>query len=174
MQTALRTDQRIRFMDEIISGVQVIKMYAWEKPFTKLISTARKLELKIIRRTSFVRGIYMTFILFTTRAAVFSTMLATALLYGSDQITADKVFVISSYFTIISFTMSQLFVRGVAEIAEALVALKRLQNFLLLDEKVTKRIENGANGYKNNRNSIDDHVEVKKNTGLMINNDFRF
>lgn len=39
---ALRTDIRVRLMDEIVNGVQVIKMYAWEKPFTKLISEARR------------------------------------------------------------------------------------------------------------------------------------
>lgn len=150
LQTALRTDERVRFMDEVISGVQVIKMYAWEIPFTKLITYARKMELKIVRKTSYVRGLYMTFMLFTTRMAIFCTMLAITLLYGSDQITAAKVFVISSYFGIIAHTMSQMFVRGVAEIAEVLVALKRLQNFLELDEKETKRLcedKNGHNGY---------------------------
>lgn len=29
-------------MNEIIHGIQVIKMYAWEKPFAKLISIARR------------------------------------------------------------------------------------------------------------------------------------
>lgn len=137
-------------MDEIISGVQVIKMYAWEIPFSKLITQARKMELKIVRKTSYVRALYMTFMLFTTRMAIFCTMLAIALLYGSDQITAAKIFVISSYFGIIAQTMSQMFVRGVAEIAEALVAFTRLRNFLQLDEKKTKRLceeKNGHNGH---------------------------
>lgn len=134
-QTALRTDQRIRFMDEIISGVHVIKMYAWEVPFSHLVGMARKLELKIIRKTSFVRGLYMTFVLFTTRIAVFCTMLAIVILYGAHEITADKVFVMSLYYTIIALTMNQFFVRGIAEIAEVLVALRRLQHFLELEEK---------------------------------------
>lgn len=42
---------------------------------------------------------------------------------------------ISSYFNIVAHTMSQMFVRGVAEIAEALVAFRRLQNFLEYEEK---------------------------------------
>lgn len=137
-------------MDEIISGVQVIKMYAWEKPFAKLISVTRKMELKIIRRSAFVRAIYMTFLLFTTRMALFCTMLTMVLM--DNDITAAKVFVISAYFNILAYTMSQMFVRGVAEIAEVLVALKRLRKFLMYEERdesnkkprIVKEAMNGA------------------------------
>lgn len=128
-------------MDEIISGVQVIKMYAWERPFAQLITFARKMELKIVRKSSYVRALYMTFMLFTTRMAMFCTMLSIVLLYGSDQLTSNKVFVISVYFAMVSHTMSQMFVRGVAEIAEALVSFRRLQSFLDLDEKKAEAIK---------------------------------
>lgn len=87
--TALKTDERVRLMDEILSGIQVIKMYAWEKPFAKLIRFARKAEVKIITKSSYVRGLYMAFNLFTTRLAMFGTLLTIALL--DQPITAAKV-----------------------------------------------------------------------------------
>ncbi|XP_058061172.1 ATP-binding cassette sub-family C member 4-like [Anopheles bellator] len=153
LQTALRTDERIRLMDEIISGIQVIKMYAWERPFAKLISHARRLELKIVRKSAYVRGLYMTFLLFTTRMALFCTMMAMVLL--GNQLTAARVFVVAMYFGILANTMSAMFVRGIAEIAEAMVAMRRLQRFLEYEEKLVEALpdakekllsEFGANG----------------------------
>ncbi|XP_043465525.1 ATP-binding cassette sub-family C member 4-like [Leptopilina heterotoma] len=131
-QTAIKTDERVRLMDEIISGVQVIKMYAWEKPFCALVANARKQELKIVTKSSYIRGIYMTFNILTSKLALFATLL-TMMLY-KEPLTADRVFVFASYYSVLSNTMSSMFVRGIAEIAECLVAVRRLQYFLLYEE----------------------------------------
>ncbi|KAK7893420.1 hypothetical protein WMY93_022572 [Mugilogobius chulae] len=37
-ETAILTDSRIRTMNEVVSGMRIIKMYAWEKPFAALVS----------------------------------------------------------------------------------------------------------------------------------------
>ncbi|XP_058822716.1 ATP-binding cassette sub-family C member 4-like [Topomyia yanbarensis] len=176
-QTALRTDERIRLMDEIISGIQVIKMYAWEKPFAKLIQMARRMELKIVKKSSYVRALYMTFLLFTTRTALFCTMMAMALL-GND-LTAAKVFVVATYFGILANTMSAMFVRGIAEIAEALVAMKRLQRFLeyeekdqvLLDKKQKLQEEFGMNGDSAEKQKlIESETQLPPNVAISMRN----
>ena len=40
-RTAVLTDSRIRTMNEVVSGMRIIKMYAWEKPFAALVSRYR-------------------------------------------------------------------------------------------------------------------------------------
>lgn len=57
MKVARRTDQRVGIMNEIVQGVQVIKMYAWEKPFQTVVAEARRREIKQIRFASYIRGI---------------------------------------------------------------------------------------------------------------------
>ena len=41
LKAAAKTDERLRIMNEILMGVQVVKMYVWEKPFSLLVNTAR-------------------------------------------------------------------------------------------------------------------------------------
>lgn len=41
-KSATNTDKRIKLMDEVITGIRVIKMFAWEKLFTEIINKARK------------------------------------------------------------------------------------------------------------------------------------
>ncbi|KAG8235220.1 hypothetical protein J437_LFUL015912 [Ladona fulva] len=132
MKIALRTDERVRLMNEIITGIQVIKMYTWEKPFAKLVALARKKEIKEIRSASYIRGMYLSFVIFTTRLAIFCSVISYSLL--GNYIRADKVFVLTSYYNILRQAMTVFFPQGIAQAAESSVSLKRLQKFLLYEE----------------------------------------
>ncbi|XP_071455642.1 ATP-binding cassette sub-family C member 4-like [Hetaerina americana] len=132
LKTAVRTDERVRLMNEIIAGIQVIKMYTWEKPFAKLVALARRNEIKEVRKSSYIRGIFLSFLMFTTRAAVFFTVLAYSLL--GHRVAAEKVFVLASYYNILRQTMTVFFPQGIGQLAETLVSVKRLQKFLLYEE----------------------------------------
>lgn len=132
LQTALRTDERVRLMNEIIQGIQVIKMYTWEKPFAKLVALARKKEIKVIRYVSYIRGILLSFIMFTTRVSIFISLIAYALL--GNFVTAEKAFTITAYYNILRATMTIFFPQGIAQFAEAIVSVRRIQKFMSHEE----------------------------------------
>lgn len=41
-KSAALADKRIRIMNEVLSGIRIIKMYAWEKPFAALVTEVRR------------------------------------------------------------------------------------------------------------------------------------
>ncbi|XP_017758049.1 PREDICTED: multidrug resistance-associated protein 4-like [Eufriesea mexicana] len=132
LKIAIRTDERVRLMSEIIGGIQVIKMYTWEKPFEKLISLIRSHEIDVVTLTSYLRGFTLATFVFTERTTLFFTIMAYVLL--GNHISADKVFSMAQYFNILQLTMAILYPMAVSAVAEASVSIKRLENFLLLKE----------------------------------------
>uniref|UniRef100_A0A182NJ65 Multidrug resistance-associated protein lethal(2)03659 n=1 Tax=Anopheles dirus TaxID=7168 RepID=A0A182NJ65_9DIPT len=132
LRTALRTDERVRLMNEIIQGIQVIKMYTWEKPFAALVAMARKKEIKVIRYVSYIRGILLSFIMFTTRVSIFLSLVAYAL--AGQVVTAEKAFAITAYYNILRTTMTIFFPQGIGQFAEALVSVRRIQKFMQYEE----------------------------------------
>lgn len=109
-KTAVRTDERIRFMNEIIKGIQVIKMYTWEKPFGLLVAKARKREIKMVRYGTYIIGIIISFMMFVTRFSIFSSLVAYALL--GQVVTAEKAFVITAYCNVLRNAMTDFFPKG--------------------------------------------------------------
>ncbi len=73
----------------------------------------------------------------------------------------SQIFVISAYFNLIANTLSQMFVRGVAEIAECFVSIKRLQKFLEAEEMLQM--------IANVQSSVTDDVNAITTTNLTAN-----
>ncbi|EZA56728.1 Multidrug resistance-associated protein [Ooceraea biroi] len=134
LKIAVRTDERVRLMSEIVSGIQVIKMYTWEKPFQELVSRARKYEIDVLTLTSYLRGFTLATFVFTERTTLYFTLMSYVFL--GHSISADKVFSMAQYFNILQLTMAILYPMAVAHAAEAAVSIKRIENFLLLNENV--------------------------------------
>ncbi|XP_015184428.1 PREDICTED: probable multidrug resistance-associated protein lethal(2)03659 isoform X2 [Polistes dominula] len=170
LRTAIRTDERVRLTNEIITGIQAIKMYTWEKPFSDLIEKARKKEINVIRSTSYIRGVTMSFIIFTTRMCLFITILAYVLFGG--KITAEKVFILTAYYNILRQTMTVFFPQGITQVAEAMVSIKRLQKFMMYEEIMPeKNIDKNKNIAKkkhkksaNLNNEVNEDLTNKRNS----------
>jgi hypothetical protein len=47
-------DQRIKMMNEVLNGIKVLKLYAWEIAFIRRINEIREKELKCIRQKAII------------------------------------------------------------------------------------------------------------------------
>ena len=50
-------DRRIRLMNEVLNGIKVIKLYAWENHFESDVLNIRQRELTILRHTAYLNAI---------------------------------------------------------------------------------------------------------------------
>ncbi|KAI9208345.1 P-loop containing nucleoside triphosphate hydrolase protein [Polychytrium aggregatum] len=77
--TAKITDQRVKFTQEIVSGIRVVKFFGWERSFIGKILDIRDWELKLVVRASLIRAVFsgLGFALPAIASAV------TLLVYGS-------------------------------------------------------------------------------------------
>lgn len=133
MKIAKKTDHRVRIMSEIISGIQVIKMYAWEIPFEKVVKQARATEISDITTTSYYRGIFTSCLLLLERITLFATI--TCFVVLGNQITSDRVFSMAQFFNILQLLLAVYYPMAISYGAEALTSVQRLRDFLMLEER---------------------------------------
>ncbi|CAH1738402.1 unnamed protein product [Aphis gossypii] len=138
LKTAKKTDERIRLMNEIISGIKVIKMYTWENFFSKLVVYIRKKEIEHVKISAYIRDTLTSLAIIQTRFQLFISILSYVLL--GNYISVQKIFVITTYYSILMPTMTFFFCQGLGQISELQVSIKRIQDFLLHEEKDDKHI----------------------------------
>lgn len=149
IKISFKIDHRLRLINEIIQGIQVIKMYTWEKAFSKMISEIRSLELRFLKRLQYVRSV-PTYYVVVSNSALFLTVVSSVLL--GESLTAKSVFIVIALFSFIGKNLGLFFVNAVTLLSEFNVAMKRIETFLLSDEHKPVEIrpkENAAVVIKN-------------------------
>ncbi|XP_040847172.1 ATP-binding cassette sub-family C member 4 isoform X2 [Ochotona curzoniae] len=131
-KTATFTDVRIRTMNEVITGIRIIKMYAWEKSFADLITRMRRKEISKILSSSYLRGMNLASFFVASKIIVFVTFTTYVLL--GNVITASRVFVAVSLYGAVRLTVTLFFPSAVEKVSESIVSIRRIKDFLLLDE----------------------------------------
>uniref|UniRef100_A0A4W3I4P9 Multidrug resistance-associated protein 4 n=1 Tax=Callorhinchus milii TaxID=7868 RepID=A0A4W3I4P9_CALMI len=149
--TAVLTDNRIRTMNEVISAMRIIKMYAWEKPFANLIDQIRKKEISQILKSSYLRGLNMASFFIASKMILFFTFTVYVLL--GNPITASRVFVTVSLYNAVRLTVTLFFPSAIQTVSEGLISIKRIKRFLILEE-IKKPHEEAHNIEKKDR-SVD-------------------
>ncbi|XP_066291267.1 multidrug resistance-associated protein 1-like isoform X3 [Branchiostoma lanceolatum] len=126
-------DARIKLMNEVLNGIKVLKLYAWELSFKEKIEKIRSKELQILRNTAFLNAGAS----FTWVCAPFLVSLTTFAVYvlvdERNILDAEKAFVALSLFNILRFPLNML-PNLITSMVQARVSLQRLENFLGHDE----------------------------------------
>ncbi|XP_031347077.1 probable multidrug resistance-associated protein lethal(2)03659 isoform X2 [Photinus pyralis] len=174
LKVSTRRDERIRLTNELIQGINVIKMYAWEKPFAEIISTFRKLEVDSMMKSTYLKGLF-TFNEILIATSIFITIISSVLL--NDAFEATAVFITMNLFFSLGLTVTTFFPLSIAVLAEFRVSLKRISAFLQSqeidfhtkseDSESAVAITSGFAKWdeNGNRNTLTDiNIHIKKNS----------
>ncbi|OQR74932.1 multidrug resistance-associated protein 4-like, partial [Tropilaelaps mercedesae] len=134
LQTAEITDRRVRLTNELVAAIRAIKMYAWEKPFGMLVSDVRRLEIGRVRIASILKGVNMALFFVSSKLILFLCCILYTMLAGGS-LTSERVFVTMALLNSVRLAMGLYFPYGIGQGLETMVSLRRIQRFLLLEEK---------------------------------------
>lgn len=163
MRAAKRTDLRVRFMNEIIQGIQVIKMYTWENSFARMVENVRRKEINAIRGGAYVRATLISFFV-VSRVSIFLSLLSYT--YTGNFITARKVFIVTSFFSILNESMVHFWPMAITFCAEGYISVKRTQEYLLIGEGKPNLVEKTV---KRNALIEDEDKKNSKRNGMVQN-----
>ncbi|XP_069998353.1 multidrug resistance-associated protein 1 isoform X3 [Penaeus vannamei] len=126
-------DQRVKLMNEILNGIKVLKLYAWEPSFEDQVLAVRGKEIKILKQTAYLTA-GTSFIWSCTPFLVSLATFATFVNLSPDNILdAKKAFVSLTLFNLLRFPLSMLPML-ISSLVQASVSLKRMNKFMNADE----------------------------------------
>lgn len=95
----------------------------------------------MVTKTSYVKGVSVAITVFTERVTLYLTIITYVLL--GNRLTGDVVFSMAQLFNTVQLYMSIFYPLAISAYAEANVSIKRLEQFLHLEENTDIAIANG-------------------------------
>lgn len=150
-------DSRIKLMNEMLNGIKVLKLYAWELAFKDKVSEIRERELCVLKKAAYL-GAMSTF---TWVCAPFLVALSTFAVYvlidDQNVLDAQKAFVSLALFNILRFPLNML-PMVISSIVQVSVSLKRLRVFLSHEELQEHSVDHKTLARSQNSISVVDGV----------------
>ncbi|KAG8247448.1 Canalicular multispecific organic anion transporter 1 [Homalodisca vitripennis] len=126
-------DERIKIMNEVLSGIKVLKLYAWEPSFEQKITNIRQKEINVLK-TAVYYNTCSIFVFSMTPYLVALASFAFFVLYDDHNILdAQTAFVSLSLFNILRFPLAML-PQVMNSLVLTAVSMKRINKFLNNEE----------------------------------------
>ncbi len=124
-------DHRIKAMNEILSGMKVLKLYAWEESFIAQVLETRGKEIAVQKKAAYLNAVMSLF--WTVAPFVVGLGAFAYYVLVGNTLTAQAAFVTLSYLNIMRMPLAMLPMMMVFLI-QCNVSLKRINKFMNNDE----------------------------------------
>ncbi|TRY61972.1 hypothetical protein TCAL_10708 [Tigriopus californicus] len=137
-------DRRTRLMDEILNGIKVLKLYAWEPSFEKHVVDIRAREISALKKSAYLNS-FTTFLWTCAPVLVALASFATYVLSDSANILdANTAFVSLTLFNLLRVPLNMLPMLLVF-LVQCEVSLTRINTFMNSDELRATAVERDPN-----------------------------
>uniref|UniRef100_A0A6M2DRX2 ABC-type glutathione-S-conjugate transporter n=1 Tax=Xenopsylla cheopis TaxID=163159 RepID=A0A6M2DRX2_XENCH len=126
-------DERVKLMNEVLSGIKVLKLYAWEPSFEAQVLKIRDKEIKVLKEAAYLNAGTS----FIWSCAPFLVTLVTFTTYvltdENNILKAKKAFTSLALFNILKMPIAML-PMIIANTVQASVSVKRINKFMNCEE----------------------------------------
>ncbi|NWW10452.1 MRP1 protein, partial [Oreocharis arfaki] len=127
------SDQQVKLLSEILHGIKILKLYAWEPAYRRKVMKIREHEVDVLKSA----GYLTTYSMLTLTCLPFMVSLVTfGVFFYLDKenvLTATKVFTSISLFNILRQPLFDL-PSVISAVAQTKVSLSRLEDFLFAED----------------------------------------
>ncbi|XP_063702153.1 multidrug resistance-associated protein 1 isoform X3 [Culicoides brevitarsis] len=126
-------DERVKLMNEVLNGMKVLKLYAWEPSFEKQILNIREKEIKVLKQAAYLNA-GTSFIWSCAPFLVSLVTFATFVMVDENNVlTASIAFTSLSLFNILRFPLSMLPML-ISSLVQTSVSVTRINKFMNAEE----------------------------------------
>ncbi|XP_064637687.1 ATP-binding cassette sub-family C member 4-like isoform X2 [Lineus longissimus] len=146
---------RATIMEELIATMKFLKINCWERPFTSHIAITRRNETRYNERASQLRGLTAAIHVAFSKIAVFLVILVYVMI--GHSFSAKQVIVMLALVEILHTNFSLFLPWCAADGAQLLNSIKKIQDFLTLEEKTLEH------------DNLQDEPSLAKDTVIKFN-----
>merc|ERR1712218_407053 len=126
-------DKRVKLMDEVLNGIKVLKLYAWEPSFAEHILGIRNKEIEALKKAAMLNA-FTTFLWTCAPVMVaLSSFTVFVLIDENNVLDAQTAFVSLSYFNMLRVPLNML-PNLLVYLVQVNVSLKRINKFMNSEE----------------------------------------
>ncbi|KAA3682525.1 ATP-binding cassette, subfamily C (CFTR/MRP), member 4 [Paragonimus westermani] len=75
------TDERIRILSDVINGIKIIKLHAWQLLFSKIVRQVRRQEMRLFLYVRFCQAFQFTQLVYQVKVTIMAMLLGVVLLH---------------------------------------------------------------------------------------------
>ncbi|KAF7232623.1 hypothetical protein EG68_03580 [Paragonimus skrjabini miyazakii] len=138
------TDERIRILSDVINGIKIIKLHAWQLLFSKIVRQVRRQEMRLFLYVRFCQAFQFTQLVYQVKVTIMAMLLGVVLLHTGpgdpDALRSRELYTLLNYLNSLFLSLTLFLPMCIQYLFDTRVSCSRIQNFLLIPELENDRL----------------------------------